>query len=72
LPVGIKSVDGGFGRGEVVECVDESGKQIALGLANYNAEETKLIIGLSSDKITSLLGYINDEEFIHRDNIAIV
>ena len=72
LPVGIKSVDGGFGRGEVVECVDESGKQIALGLANYNAEETKLIIGVSSDKITSLLGYINDEEFIHRDNIAIV
>jgi glutamate 5-kinase len=72
LPVGIKVVEGDFGRGEVVECVDESGKQIALGLANYNAAEAKLIIGQSSDKILSLIGYINDEEFMHRDNMAVV
>jgi glutamate 5-kinase len=72
LPVGIKAVEGNFERGEVVECVDETGKQIALGLANYNAVETKLIIGQSSDKISPLLGYINDEEFMHRDNMAVV
>lgn len=72
LPIGIKAVDGDFDRGEVVECVDGSGKQIALGLANYSSDEATLIIGQSSDKIKVLLGYINDEEFIHRDNMAIV
>lgn len=71
LPVGVKAVEGQFARGEVVACVDQGGKQIAVGLINYSAEEARLILGLSSDKIAGVLGYINDAELMHRDNMAI-
>ncbi|MBX2848648.1 MAG: glutamate 5-kinase [Acidiferrobacterales bacterium] len=71
LPVGIKSVKGNFKRGELVACVDEVGIEIARGLSNYNAEEAYKIIGQSSDKITELLGYGGEDEFIHRDNLVL-
>ncbi|MDI9246773.1 glutamate 5-kinase [Marinobacter sp. CHS3-4] len=72
LPVGVKGVAGHFRRGEMVSCVDESGKEIARGLVNYDANEARSIAGLSSKKITDALGYISDEEMIHRDNLVIV
>ncbi|HNB19003.1 MAG TPA: glutamate 5-kinase [Agitococcus sp.] len=71
LPVGVKAVEGRFLRGEAVACVDEAGKQLAVGLVNYNAEEARQIIGLSSLQIADVLGYMSDEELMHRDNIAI-
>ena len=72
LAVGIISVDGEFNRGEVVACVSKSGKQIACGLVNYNADEIQLLIGQPSDKINELLGYVNEDEIIHRDNLVLV
>jgi glutamate 5-kinase len=72
LPVGVKSVSGQFRRGEMVSCVDESGKEIARGLVNYDADEARAIAGRSSNRITEVLGYISDEEMIHRDNMVIV
>lgn len=72
LPIGIKSIEGTFKRGELVACVDEDQNEIARGLSNYNAEEAKKIIGQSSDKITNLLGYGGETEFIHRDNLVLI
>ncbi|MFN2359728.1 MAG: PUA domain-containing protein, partial [Marinobacter sp.] len=72
LPVGVKSISGQFRRGEMVSCVDETGKEIARGLTNYDADEARAIAGRSSDRITEVLGYISDEEMIHRDNMVIV
>ncbi|WP_404368349.1 glutamate 5-kinase [Marinobacter sp.] len=72
LPVGVKSVAGSFRRGEMVSCTDESGREVARGLINYNADEARAIAGRSSDRIADLLGYISDEEMIHRDNLVIV
>ncbi|MFT7300104.1 MAG: glutamate 5-kinase [Porticoccus sp.] len=72
LPVGVKSVLGDFNRGDLVRCVDESGCDIARGLANYNASESRLIIGKSSQLIAEILGYCDDEELIHRDNLVLV
>ncbi|MCL7945887.1 glutamate 5-kinase [Marinobacter sp. ATCH36] len=72
LPVGVRSVSGQFRRGEMVSCVDENGKEIARGLVNYDADEARAIAGRSSDRITEVLGYISDEEMIHRDNMVIV
>jgi len=71
LAVGIREVRGHFQRGEVVSCVNEQGLEIARGLINYNSAETVKLIGLSSDKIESILGYIDEEELIHRDNMII-
>ena len=39
---------------------------------NYSSEEARLIKGLSSDKIESVLGYIDEPELIHRDNLVLV
>lgn len=72
LSVGVKSVSGHFLRGEVVSCVDSTGKEIARGLINYSADEARKIAGKASAVIESILGYIDDEELIHRDNLVLV
>ncbi|MBL1271759.1 MAG: glutamate 5-kinase [Oceanospirillales bacterium] len=72
LPVGVKSVAGQFRRGEMVSCVDQKGIEVARGLVNYDAGEAGAIAGRSSNSITEILGYISDEEMIHRDNMIIV
>ena len=72
LPVGVRQVIGNFSRGEVVACVDENGKEVARGLVNYSAEEAMKIMGQSTDKMEELLGYIDEPELIHRDNLVVV
>ena len=72
LAVGVKSVSGSFARGEVVSCVDESGKEVARGLVNYDALETDRIKGQPSNLISEILGYVDEDELIHRDNLVLV
>jgi glutamate 5-kinase len=72
LPVGVKSVTGSFTRGEMVACVDESGKEVARGFVNYGDRETTAIIGKPSQQIEALLGFVNEEELIHRDNLVLL
>ena len=72
LPVGVKSVQGQFSRGEVVACFDEQGREVARGLVNYGAEEARKIIGHASDKIETLLGYVDEAELIHRDSLVLL
>ncbi|MDP2226684.1 MAG: glutamate 5-kinase [Moraxellaceae bacterium] len=72
LPVGVKSVEGSFTRGEVVACVDDVGAQVAVGIVNYSAEEARRIAGQPSEKIEALLGYIDDAELMHRDNLVVL
>lgn len=71
LPVGVKAVQGSFTRGELVVCVDGSGREVARGLVNYHAFEAAKIIGQPSAYIDQLLGYQGDEELIHRDNMVV-
>ena len=72
LAAGVTKVIGTFDRGEVIQCVNESGHEILKGLVNYNSEEVKKIIGVSSDKIELILGYVNESSLIHRDNMIII
>ncbi len=72
LPVGVVEVKGAFQRGEMVECQSESGERIACGLVNYDAEDAGAIVGAGSDQILALLGYVNEEELIHRDNMVVL
>ena len=71
LPVGITKVAGTFTRGDVVACVNSDGKEIARGLVNYGSSEARKLVGVSSDKIALTLGYIDEEEMIHRDNMVL-
>jgi glutamate 5-kinase len=72
LPIGVKAVEGSFTRGEIVSCLDPDGREVARGLVNYNAEDTARIIGQASDKIESILGYVDEPELIHRDNMVVL
>lgn len=72
LAVGVKAVEGRFRRGELVSCVDGAGHEVARGLANYSADEARRIVGHASSEIEGILGYVDEEELIHRDNLVLV
>ena len=72
LAVGVKDVQGNFSRGEIVSCVSSDGKEIARGLINYNSVDVMKIKGKASKDIESILGYIDDAELIHRDNLVLI
>ncbi len=71
LAIGVLQCEGSFLRGEAVICKDTDNNTIAIGLINYNSKETKQIIGKASREIKTILGYISDDELIHRDNLAL-
>ena len=71
LPVGVHDVAGEFERGEVVACLDPAGAEIARGLVNYSAAEIRRIAGQPSTRIESILGYVDEPELIHRDNMVL-
>ena len=70
LPIGITAVSGEFQRGDLVSCVDSTGRERARGLVNYTADEAAALIGKSSGQIEAILGYCGEEEMIHRDNLV--
>lgn len=72
LPVGVKSVAGEFRRGDLISCIDAQGNEIARGLTNYSSEEAEKIVGKSSREIEDVLGYVDEPELIHRDNLALL
>ncbi len=72
LPVGVKVVEGEFERGAVVECVGEDRAEIARGLINYSAIEARRIAGRASSEIEAILGYVDEPELIHRDNLVLL
>jgi glutamate 5-kinase len=72
LPVGVRAVHGDFRRGELVSCVDEQGREIARGLVNYSALESRRILGQPSRRIAEILGYADEPELIHRDNLVLI
>ena len=71
LPVGVVSVTGPFDAGDMVACIDESGREIARGLANYSADESDKIKGLACQDVSSVLAYQGEAELIHCDNLVL-
>jgi glutamate 5-kinase len=71
LPAGVKSVQGDFSRGEMVLIVDEQACELARGLVNYSAGNARAIAGLPSSQIQSAIGFVNEDELVHRDNLAL-
>lgn len=71
LPIGVRDVIGDFERGAVVACLDANRNEIARGLINYNSAEARKIAGRPSQDIESCLGYLDESELIHRDNLVL-
>jgi glutamate 5-kinase len=72
LPIGVHEASGEFERGEVVSCLDEARREIARGLINYSASETRRILRTPSSEIEARLGYVDEPELIHRDNLVLL
>ncbi len=72
LPVGVKSVEGRFQRGDLVAVIAPDGQEIARGLVNYGADEARKIQGQPSHALPALLGYEDEPELIHRDNLVLI
>ena len=72
LPIGVVRVDGEFERGEIVGCFDAEGREIARGLVNYSAPEAARIMRKPTAEIEAILGYIDEPELIHRDNMVLL
>ena len=72
LPIGVTDVIGEFQRGDVVACIDAAGREVARGLANYSSAQSRLIARKPSTEIESALGFIEEPELIHRDNLVLL
>lgn len=71
LPVGVREVEGEYGKGDVVAVIDADGHEIARGLTNYTAADTRKIMGLPTEQILSRVGKLPYVELIHRDNLVV-
>ncbi|MBT4378903.1 MAG: glutamate 5-kinase, partial [Gammaproteobacteria bacterium] len=47
------------------------GREVARGIVNYEGADVQRICGISSDRIESVLGFVVEEELIHRDNLVL-
>ncbi len=72
LPIGVVEVVGEFGRGDVITCVTPEGKEIARGMSNYASTEARRIMRQPSSEIAVILGYVEESELIHRDNLVLL
>ena len=64
--------EGTLQRGEVVSCISSEGTEIARGLVNYDSKESRLLKGETSEKFEGILGYVDEAELIHRDNLVVL
>lgn len=72
LPIGVTEVSGSFGRGDVITCVDQSGRAVARGITNYASSEARRIMRKPSTEIAAILGFVEEPELIHRDNLVLL
>ena len=71
LPIGVQEVEGEFRRGDVIAVRAVDGSVVARGLANYSSAEARLIARKPSSQIEAALGYANEPELVHRDNLVL-
>lgn len=72
LPIGVSAIEGEFERGAVVACLAPNGSEVARGLINYSSSDARRIAGHGSQELEALLGYLDEVELIHRDNLILL
>ncbi|HQW19960.1 MAG TPA: glutamate 5-kinase [Rhodocyclaceae bacterium] len=72
LPIGVVQVSGDFERGAVVACRTAQGQEVARGLINYPSSEARRIAQRATNEIEAILGYLDEEALIHRDNMVLL
>jgi glutamate 5-kinase len=75
LPGGVVSVEGDFGRGDLIElriAGSDFGQVLARGLAQYGSADMQRIAGRHSRDIEGILGYRYGEVVVHRDDLVVL
>jgi glutamate 5-kinase len=72
LAAGIKDLEGEFQRGAIVNIYDPEGSRLGCGITNYSSADLKVIKGVHSGKIVTLLGYDYGSEVVHRNNLVVL
>jgi glutamate 5-kinase len=72
LPSGLVAVEGEFGEGDSVRCVNLQGEPVAVGLTNFNSTNLLKIKGMRTSEISKILGYKANDEVMHRDNMVVL
>ena len=75
LPGGVVSVEGVFGRGDLIElrlAGAVNGQILARGLAQYGSADMQRIAGRHSRDIEEILGYRYGEAVVHRDDLVVL
>lgn len=72
LATGIKAVTGNFQHGNTISVVTLEGREIARGIANYNGEDARKIMGAHTNELIKILGSKPYDEVIHRDNMVLL
>ncbi len=72
LPAGMRTVEGTFERGDLIEIVGPDGRLLARGLSAYGSEAAARIAGHRSSAIEALLGWRGRDEMVHRDDLVLL
>ncbi|MCD2182635.1 glutamate 5-kinase [Rhizobium sp. GN54] len=70
LPAGVRTVVGTFARGDTIAIAGSGGREIARGLAGYDADEARQIAGKKSAEIAGILGHAGRAAMVHRDDLV--
>ncbi|MFP5077423.1 glutamate 5-kinase [Rhizobium sp. YIM 134829] len=71
LPAGVREVTGSFSRGDTIAIIGAAGREIARGLACYDADEARQIAGRKSAEIAAILGYAGRSAMVHRGDMVL-
>ena len=72
LPIGVTAIKGSFDEGEVVCIYNSDNQEFARGVANYNSKDCEKIMGKHSSDIKQILGYMQSDDLINKDNLVIL
>lgn len=72
LARGVTAVEGNFEHGNTISVLTIEGREIARGIANYNGDDTKKIMGAHTNELCKILGSKPYDEVIHRDNMVLL
>lgn len=70
LPAGMTLVSGRFSRGDTIAILDPHGREVARGLASYDAPDAEKIAGLKTTQIEAVLGHEARTAMVHRDDLV--
>ena len=71
LPIGVVEVVGEFERGAAVACSSPDGIEVARGLSTSGSRDARRIARHASQDIEAILGYHDEAEIVHRDNLIL-